>query len=230
MDISNVSHLRLASWMIIAAPLVLIFSLLAFGSVVVRTDEFNQLETVSEVSNYVYENRVAWIGLSVGLLAGIGLTYAGLILISRYLRNTPARIWAILSLVTFAGSILFMLFSEYFLIGLAAGPDNLPPLVADQAVSPERAVVGTTYEHIAGLLATLGMTFLGIGLFSSRLLRRIGLIVAVIALLLTIAGLFVGAVPGPIAFVALPIAIGLLRQESVYVNKDQENIPVSNMS
>jgi hypothetical protein len=230
MNTLSVPNLRLASWLMIAAPVVLIVSLIAFGSVALRTSAFNQLETVAEVSKYVFENRVAWISLSLGLLAGITLTYAGLILIARFLMNTPARIWSILSLVSLAGSIAFLLFSTYFLIGLAAGPDHLPPLLAEQVVSKERAVIGTIYEHIAGLLATLGMTFLGIGLFSSRLLRRIGLIIAVLASLLTIAGLLAGAVPGPIAFLSLPIGIGLLRQKRVLAGADQESIPVLNMS
>lgn len=224
MNISNVPNLRLAGWFMIAAPLILIAFLVAFGSVALRTEAFNQLETVAAVSQYVFENRAAWITLNLGLLAGIALTYAGLILTARFLMNTPARRWSILSLVCFAGSIAFLLFSSYFLIGLAAGPDNLPPLLAEQVVSKERAVIGTIYEHIAGLLATLGLAFVGIGLFSSQLLKRIGLVTAILASLLTIAGVFVGAVPGPIGILSLPIAVGLLRK----VSASQESAPVLN--
>ena len=38
-----------------------------------------------------------------------------------------------------------------------------------------------------------------------------GLVIAVLASMLTVLGLFFGAVPGPIVFLSLPIAIGLLR-------------------
>ena len=66
------------------------------------------------------------------------------------------------------------------------------------------------YQHISGLLATLGLMFVGIGLFVSRLLRRTGLVIAVLALILAVLGILFGAVPGPVVILSVPIAIGLL--------------------
>jgi hypothetical protein len=111
------------------------------------------------------------------------------------------------------GSLAFFVFSTYLLIGLAAGPNNLPPLVAIQTVSKERAVIGTIYEHVSGLLATLGLAIVSIALFVSRTLKRTGLVVAVLAFALTVIGVFFGAVVGPMMILSLPIAIGLLFQK-----------------
>jgi len=130
------------------------------------------------------------------------------------LRSTKASIWAVAGLICLIASLALVIFSTYLLIGLAAGPNNLPLLVGIQTVSKERAVIGTIYEHFSGLLATLGLIFVGIGLFASQMLKRTGLIVAILAFILTVIEVFYGAVPGPIVFLSLPIAIGLLRQKT----------------
>jgi hypothetical protein len=211
----DTSRLRLAGWLIIASLIVLIVSVVVFGSVAVRTPEFNQLETVAQVAEYAAQRGTNWVALDLGLLLGAGLTYAGLILITVALTTTKARIWVIVALISLIGSLALFIFSTYLLIGLAAGPNNLPPLVAIQTVSKERAVIGTIYEHISGLLATLGLAFVGIGLFVSQQLKRTGLIVAILASILTVIGVFFGAVPGPIVILSLPIAIGLIRHKGV---------------
>jgi len=213
MNAPNASRLRLAGWLIIASLIILIASVVAFGSDAVRTPEFNQLSTVVQVAEYAFQHSTNWVGLNLGLLLGAGLTYAGLILIAIALLATRSRVWAIAGLISLIGSFAFFVFSTYLLIGLAAGPNNLPPLVAIQTVSKERAVIGTIYEHVSGLLATLGLTIVGIGLFVSHTLRRTGLVIAVLAFILTVIGVFFGAVAGPVVILSLPIAIGLLRQK-----------------
>jgi hypothetical protein len=65
------------------------------------------------------------------------------------------------------------------------------------------------------LLAALGLTIVGIGLFVSQTLRRTGLIIAILAFVLTVIEVFFGAVAGPIVILSLPIAIGLLRQKRI---------------
>jgi hypothetical protein len=213
MNTPNASRLRLAGWLMIASLVILIASVVAFGSDAVRTPEFNQLSTVAQVAEYASQHSTNWVGLNIGLLVGAGLTYAGLILTAIALLSTKSRVWAIAGLISLIGSLAFLMFSTYLLVGLAAGPNNLPPLVGIQTVSKERAVIGTIYEHIAGLLATLGLTLVSIGLFVGQTLRRTGLIIAILAFVLTVIGVFFGAVAGPVVILSLPIAIGLLRQK-----------------
>jgi hypothetical protein len=213
MNTFNTSRLRWAGWLIIASLVILIFSVVAFGNSAVRTPEFNQLQTVSQVAEYASQHRISWVPLNLGLLLGIDLTFAGLILIVVSLFRTKASIWATVGLICLIGSLALIIFSTYLLFGLAAGPDNLPPLVGIQTVSKERAVIGTIYEHISGLLATLGLMFVGFGLFTSEVLKRTGLIIAIFAFILTLVEVFFGAVAGPVVFLSLPIAIGLLRQK-----------------
>jgi hypothetical protein len=213
MNTPNASRLRLAGWLIIASVVILIVSVVAFGSDAVRTPEFNQLSTVVQVAEYASQHSTNWVGLNLGLLLGAGLTYAGLILIATALLATKSRVWAIAGLISLIGSFAFFVFSTYLLIGLAAGPNNLPPLVAIQTVSKERAVIGTIYEHVSGLSATLGLALVSIGLFVSQTLKRTGLVIAILAFALTVIGVFFGAVAGPVVILSLPIAIGLLFQK-----------------
>jgi hypothetical protein len=85
-------------------------------------------------------------------------------------------------------------------------------MVASQKVSQVRAVIGASYEHFSSLLATLGLTFVGVSLFTSNQLKGTGLIVAGLAFLLTLLGLRFGAVPGPVVILSFLIAIGLLQE------------------
>jgi hypothetical protein len=218
MENPNSDRYRQAAWLILASVVVLIGSMLVFGSAAVRTPEFNRLQTVEAVAAYVAPHRTAWVALGLGLLVGAGLTFIGLMLISAALMATRARPWGIAGMACLAGSLALLIFSSYLLVGLAAGPDHLPPLVASQKVSPQRAVIGAEYENVSGLLATLGLSFVSLGLFASGLLRRTGLVIAVLALLLTILGLFIGATAGPIVILSVPIAIGLLLQKPQKMN------------
>jgi hypothetical protein len=101
------------------------------------------------------------VALGVGLWVGANLAFIGLVLVARSLLNTNARLWAFVALGCLTGTIAFFTFSTYLLISLAASADHLPPLVAMQSVSNERAVIGTMYEHIAGLLATVDLMLVG---------------------------------------------------------------------
>jgi hypothetical protein len=203
---------RLPGWLLVGSVAVLVATVVAFGSAGVRTPEFNRLTTVPQVAAYIAERSgTVWVALDLGLLLGCGLMYAALLLVARTLWGTNARTWGIVGAVALSVSAVFLVINTYLMIGLAGGPDRLLPFVAQQTVSPERAVVGVLYEHLAGLTGGIGLAFIGIGLFASRRMRWTGLVVAVLAGLLTVAGVFFGAVVGPLVVLSLPIGFGLIR-------------------
>jgi hypothetical protein len=188
--------------------------LFTVGKVLFRTPEFNALTTVPEVAAYAAQHRAPWIATGLGLLLGLCLLYAGLLIVGFWLTRTKARGWAFLALVVLLISFGLVLVAEYLVIGLAAGPERLPPLVAQQTVSPDRNVVGVIYQHLSGLFGTSALVLLGIGLWQSGVLKRTGLVVGTLALLLTVLGLLFGSVEGFILLPAIALAVGLLSASS----------------
>jgi hypothetical protein len=214
MNSADIPRLRLAAWLIIAAFVTFLFVLLTVGRVLLRTPEFNALTTVPEVAAYAAEHRASWISTVVGNVLGLCLLYAGLLMVSLWLGKTKVRGWAVGAFIAFLLSFGLVLIAESLVIALAAGPEGLPSFVARQAVSPDRNVIGVIYQHLSGLFGTFGLMLLGIGQWQSGMFKRMGLVVGVLALPLTVLGLFFGSVEGFILPPALVLAIWLLRVTS----------------
>ena len=221
MNSTDISRLRLAAWLIIAAFITIPGVLFTVGKVFLRTPEFNALTTVPEVAAYAARHRSSWIAAVLGIMLGLCLLYAGLLMVSLWLGKPRARGWAVGALVAFLLSFGMVLVAEYLVIGLAAGPEELPPFVAKQTVSPDRNVIGVIYQHLSGVFGTFGLVLLSIGVWQSGLSKRMGLVVGVLALVLTVLGLLFGSVEGFILLPAIVLAIWLLRITSARVSRAQ---------
>ncbi len=213
----NAPGLRLASWLLIASPIVLILNLLLFSGATKLPSGDERIDTVARAAEYVSRNGSGWIAFNLTGLLFTTLACAGLAIIAAILRGTKARLLGIGALVCVVGALLLWIFLVYLMVGLVAGPNNLPPLVAEQPVNNgEGPIIGLTYQNLSSLLLTLSLILVAVGLFVSGLLRRTGIAVAVVTLVLGVLQLiaFGGIVPLVVIF-GLPIAIGLLRREDI---------------
>lgn len=213
----NAPRLRLASWLLIASPIFLILNLLLFSGATRFPTGDGSIDTVARAAEYVSRNSSGWIAFNLTGLLFTALACAGLAIIATSLLATNARLLGIGGLVSAVGALLLWIFLVYLMVGLAAGPDNLPPFVADQAVNKgEGPIIGLAYQNLSSLLLTVALILVAMGLFVSGLLRRTGIAVAVITLVLGVLQLiaFGGIIP-LVVVLGLPIAIGLLRREDV---------------
>lgn len=217
MHITNAPRLRLASWLLIASPIFLISNLLLFSGATTFPSGNQRIDTVARAAEYVSRNSSGWIAFNLTGLLFTALACAGLAIIATSLLATNARLLGIGGLVSVVGALLLWIFLVYLMVGLAAGPANLPPLVGDQTVNTgEGPIIGLTYQNLSSLLLTVALILVAVGLFVSGLLRRTGIAVAVITLVLGVVQLiaFGGIIPLVVVF-GLPIAIGLLRREGI---------------
>ncbi len=208
------SHLRLAAWLLIASPIVLLLNLLLFGDATNCPPAGQRFETVAEAAECVSGNSAEWTAFNLTGLLFIALACAGVAIIAHGLLATSARLLGITALVSTAGALLLWTYLAYLMVGLAAGPDSLPPFVADQAVNKgEGPIVGLAYQNLSGLLLTVALIAMASGLYISGLLRRMGIVVATITLVLGVVQLiaFGSIIPLVVVF-GFPIAVGLLRR------------------
>jgi hypothetical protein len=230
---TQTARLRLGGLLLVAAPLVLIANFLVFGgpAYATRVDARAAdpaLQTLTGLSRYLSANAATWIAFNLGGLLFTTLACGGLIQIARVLRGAdPAarrstRPLALAAITSAVLSLLAWAVMTSLLLGLAAGPERLPPLVAAQPLNHGGgALVGIGYQVTSEALLAVAVTLLGAGLFTSGLLRRTGLAVAltnglILAGALGFAALSGGAPPVVGLLLAVPLGMGLLlRKEHV---------------
>lgn len=215
-DTPQPSLLRRGGWLLLAAPLIfvgsLVWSLIMRENVTVTADAATIADAVAAVAPYRLSWAVSWLLSCISILAFTG----GLIVLSRRLLPTSARFLALGALVCAAGAAVVWLFLVYLNIGLIADVAQLPPFIADQQVSTVGALIGRPFQRMAGALWCLSAALTGFGLFTTRLLRRTGLIVGGLNALVFAAITFGPGFPPIVALILIiPLGIGLVRQREV---------------
>ncbi|MDQ5852101.1 MAG: hypothetical protein M3380_08535 [Chloroflexota bacterium] len=210
------SHLRLGGWLLLAAPLIFIgsvvWSLIMHENVTVTADPATIADAVAAVAPHRLSWAGSWLLSCISILAFIG----GLIVLSRRLLPTSARYLALVALICAAAAAVVWLFLVYLNIGLIADPAQLPPFVAEQQVSTVGALIGRPFQRLAGALWCLSAALAGLGLFTTRLLRRTGLIVGILNALVFAAIAFGPGFPPIVALILMiPLGIGLVRQREM---------------
>ena len=210
------SDLRLGSWLLLAAPLIfigsIVWSLMMHENVTVTADPATIADAVAAVAPHRLSWTVSWLLSCISILAFTG----GLIVLSRRVLLTSARYLALGALFCAAGAAVVWLVVVYLNIGLIADAAQLPPFVAEQQVSTVGALIGRPFQRLAGALWCLSAALTGLGLFTTRLLRRTGLIVGVLNALVFAAIAFGPGFPPIVALILMiPLGIGLVRQRDV---------------
>ena len=210
------SPLCLGGWLLLAAPLIfigsIVWSLIMQENVTVTANPATIADAVAAVAPYRLSWTVSWLLSCISILAFTG----GLIVLSRRLLPTSGRYFALGALICAAGAAVVWLVVVYLNIGLIADAAQLPPFVADQQVSTVGALIGHPLQRLAGTLWCLSAALTGFGLFTTRLLRRTGLIVGVLNALV-FGAITVGPGFPPIVALILmiPLGIGLVRQRDM---------------
>ncbi len=210
------SDLRVGGWLLLAAPLIfvgsLVWSFIMHENVAVTADPATIADAVAAVGPHRLSWAVSWLLSCLSILAFTG----GLIVLSRRLLLTSARSLALVALIGAVGALLVWLFLVYLNIGLIADAVHLPPFVADQQVSTVGALIGHPFQRMAGSLWCLAAALTGFGLFTTRLLRRTGLTVGILNALVFAAITFGPGFPPIVALILMaPLGIGLVRQRDV---------------
>ena len=210
------SDLRLGGWLLLAAPLIfigsIVWSLMMHENVTVTADPATIADAVAAVAPYRLSWTVSWLLSCISILAFTG----GLIVLSRRLLPTSARSLALGALICAVGAAVVWLVVVYLNIGLIADAAHLPPFVAEQQVSTVGALIGRPFQRLAGALWCLSATLAGLGLFTTRVLRRTGLIIGVLHALVFAAIAFGPGFPPIVALILMiPLGIGLVRQRDV---------------
>ena len=161
------SPLRLGGWLLLAAPLIfvgsIVWSLLMRENIAVTSDPATIVDAVAAVAPYRLSWTVSWLLSFISILAFAG----GLMVLSRRLLPTSARSLALAAVICAVGAAVMWLVVVYLNIGLIADAAHLPPVVADQQVSTvgarsnseiaDRLVVSlkTVRNHVSDIFSKL---------------------------------------------------------------------------
>jgi hypothetical protein len=214
---------RLAAWMLTLSMLPFIATVATGVVGFIASGDLPVGVTFDQITPQIMANiRLTWVLLNLFVgIAGLNITIAG-ILIANSLKTTHARLWMVVVMV------LYGLLSINSVFGLVVRLSviNFTESTLGENVAYRLSGWGMDYSYPLTLLAIL---LLCVGLATSGLLRKTGLVVGLVSALLFVLSLFPeirGSIP-PFVFGLLvtPIGIGFLRQGRRPVAQNKGFVP-----
>jgi hypothetical protein len=193
---------------------MLVASFLAFSIVILSA-------IVSFTNVGVFENitpqqmatiRVGWSVFPVCAGLAVLLGAFGVVLLSSILKETTARLFAWIALASGLGVIVLCLLFIILRVSVTTFTETTLGLNSNYQLSD------WSFSRLAAPLSMVATFFASISLFTTRLLRRTGLVVAVLSGILFILSIAVGFPPFVFAFLWLMLGLGLFLRKGEHTD------------
>jgi hypothetical protein len=214
---------RLAAWMLALSMLPFIATVATGVVGFIASGDLPMGVTFDQITPQIMANiRLTWVLLNLFVgVAGLNIAI-GVILVANALKTTHARLWMLAVMVLYSLLSIQSVFSLVVRLSVINFTDN----TLGENAAYKLSGWGMDYSYPLSLLVIL---LLCVGLATSGLLRKTGLVVGLVSALLFVLSLFPeirGSIP-PFVFglLATPIGIGLLRREQHTAAQNKAVVP-----